>query len=327
MVVGQADPRDQDRLVGVADTGRALRRVEVEAVVQVAVGAVGREGQRVVVHRADQVHVVVGALAPAGQQRVLRREDQHVAAGDVHDVGALPHAAERLIAGHLQFAREPPALQRLFGFVHQHAPALVQALRADEDVEALLLLVPHHLRVALVLAVVVARAEQRLIQLHGPVVRAQQRRAGVGRAGPVLVAVVAGVVEDEVVADGDGAAGVRAAVVVVAVGRQADAGVLPVHEVRAGDMVPVLQAVHRAPRAPLVAQVPGALVQREAVGVAGQPGDGLHVVCLPVDGLLDPVVEIADVLRPLEHPIALLAGPFLHVRSPLSVGVMVLILS
>ena len=261
---------------------------------------------------------MVGALAPAGELRVLGGEDEHVPAGDVHDVGALPHAAEGLVAGHLQFPGEGPAGEGLLRLIHQHAAPLVQRLRAQQDVELLLLFVPHHLRVPLVLAVVVPGAEQRRVQLLRAVVLAQHGGAGVGGAGPVLVPVVAGVEEDQVLPPGDGAAGVGAAVVVIPIRRQADAGVGPVHQVRAGHMIPVLQPVHRAPGTPLVAQVPGALVQREAVGVAGQPGDGLHVPGLPVGRGLGPFVEVPDVLRPLEHAIPLLAGPFLHVRPPLS---------
>ena len=278
----------------------------------VAVGALRGEGQRVVIHAAHQVYVMVGALAPPGQLCVLGREDQHVPAADVHDVGALPHAAEGLVAGHLQLARELPAGQRLFGRVHLHAAPLVQRLRADEYVIALLGFVVHHLRVALVLAVVVPGPEQRLVQLPGAVVLAQHRRAGVGGAGPVLVPVVAGVEEDQLLAVGDGAAGVGAPVVVEAVRRQADAGVAPVDQVGAGHMVPVLQSVYRAPGAPLVAQVPDSLVQRKAVGIAGQARHRLYMVQLPPGGFPDTVVKAADILRPFKHAIPLLPGPFPH---------------
>ena len=71
VVVGKADPSDQDRFVGIAYVGGALRRIEIKSEVQIAVTGFGCKCQRIVIHRADQVHIVVRALRPSGKLRVL----------------------------------------------------------------------------------------------------------------------------------------------------------------------------------------------------------------------------------------------------------------
>ena len=114
VVVGQAYPADEDGLIGVADVGGSLGCVEVEAVVEVAVAGLGCEGQGVIVHLADEVDVMVSALGAAGELGVLGGEDQDIAAADVDDVGAFPHAAEVLEADDVELAGEGPSGEEVF---------------------------------------------------------------------------------------------------------------------------------------------------------------------------------------------------------------------
>ena len=315
VVVGQAHPADDDGLVGVADIGRELGGIEVEPVVEVVVVALRREGQGVIVHGPDEVDVVVRAVPAARQRRVLRGEQKDVFSGDLLDAGAFPHAAEVLISGKVQLAGELPALEEFRGLVDEDRALLVKGLGADEDVVGLLLLDPEDLRVSLVLAVVVPGPEEGLVQFDRRTALIEFRGAGVGRADPVLVPVVAGVEEVQGVALGDGGAGVASLVVEVAVGAHADTGILPVDEVGAFGMVPVFEAVHGAPGRPLIEQVPDTVVVDESVRVAGQAGNGLDMVFLAIDAAEKGLVEPFDLIGTLQDAVPLFQCPFTHGRS------------
>ena len=313
MVIRKADPGNQNRLVRVPDVGRALGGVEVKAVVQIVIAAVGGKGQRVIVHFSQEIDIVIRAFGASRKFRVLRGEDQHVRPADVHNIGALPHAAEFLIAGDFQLSRERPAFQQLFGLVDQHRPALIHRLRADKDIILFLVRVPDNFRVPLMFLVVVAGAKEGPGKFLEFPVFIQHGGAGVGNAGPVLVAVVAGVVEIELPVYGDRGTGVRPPVVILAVGFQADALIAPVHEVRAGDVIPVFQTVDRAPRAPLIAQVPFSLMEGKAVRIAGQARYRLHMIRLPVDRGFDLLIQVPDFVGAFQFPVTLFPCPlFFH---------------
>ena len=315
MVVGQAHPADDDGLVGVADIGRELGGIKVEPVVEVVVVALRREGQGVIVHGPDEVDVVVRAVPAARQRRVLRGEQKDVFSGDLLDAGAFPHAAEVLISGDVQLAGELPALEEFRGLVDEDRALLVKGLGADEDVVGLLLLDPEDLRVSLVLAVVVPGPEEGLVQFDRRAVLVESGGAGVGRADPVLVPVVAGVEEVQGVALGDGGAGVASLVVEVAVGAHADTGILPVDEVGAFGMVPVFEAVHGAPGRPLIEQVPDTVVVDESVRVARQAGNGLDMIFLAIDAAEKGLVEPFDLIGTLQDAVPLFQCPFTHGHS------------
>ena len=159
-----------------------------------------------------------------------------------------------------------------------------------------------------------------LLKLFQLAVLGHFRGAGEGRADPVLVAMVACIEEVEVIALGKGRAGVAALVVVERVRAKADSLVLPGDEVRRGCMVPVLEAVHRAPGAPLEEEVPFAFVVGKAVGVAGEAGHRLDVVILAVYGCSDFVVQVPDFIGAFEDAVAFLQGPLSHVGPPFGWG-------
>ena len=211
---------------------------------------------------------MVGALGASGKFCILRRENQDVRAADVDDVGALPHASEVLEADDVELAGEGPSGEEFLGLIDQDGALLVQGLGADEDVIFVLFFVVDDLGIALMLAVVVAGSEKRLGELLGIAVLAQLGGAGIGRADPVLIAVIACVEEVEIVARADGASRVGSLVVIESVGAKADAGILPAHQIRRGHVIPVFQAVNSAPGAPLIEQVPGPLVAGESVRIA-----------------------------------------------------------
>ena len=312
VVVRESQPCDEDRLVRIRDIGRALSRIEIEPEIEVLVITLRREGQRVVVHAADEIDVVVGGVSAARQSRVLRGENENILAADIHDAGALPHPAEVLVAGNLQLAGEAPAGKKLLRLVDESGSLLVQSLGADEDVVFLLLGHIDDLRVALVLGVVVPRAEERLFELLELAVGVHLRGAGEGGADPVLVAVVAGVEEIEVVAEGERGAGMAALVVIEVAGRDADAGVVPAHKVRADRVIPVFQSVNGTPRCPLVIEVPLSFVIGKSVRVRGKTGHRLNVVGLAVTGFLNAFIEVRDLVRAYEHSVAFFESPLLH---------------
>ena len=320
MVVRQADPADQHSLVRIAHIGRALGCIEIEAEIQILVVRLRRKGQGVVIHMAQKVHVVVRALRSAGKLRVLRREDQEICPAQVHDIGALPHAAELFVARHLQFPCELPSLQKFSGFIDQHRAAEILGLGADKNEILLFLFIPDHLGIALVLGVIRPRAEQRLRKLLRHSVLPQHSSAGVGRPHPVLVPVIPRVEDIKVFSVGNGGAGVIAFVVIVPVRLQSDTGVCPVDQVFAGHVIPVLQSVYSAPGTPLVEEMPDPLVKGEPVGIAGKPRHRLNVIRLAVYGLRNPFMKLPDLLGALKHSVPFFSGPFLHCFSAPSFG-------
>ena len=211
---------------------------------------------------------MVGALGASGKFCILRREDQDVRAADVDDVGALPHASEVLEADDVELAGEGPSGEKFFRLIDQDGALLVQGLGADENVIFVLFFVIDDLGIALMLAVVIAGSEKGLGQLFGISVLSQLGGAGVRCADPVLIAVISGVEEVEIVSRADRAAGMRSLVVIDGVGAKADACVLPGHQIRGSHVIPVFQAVNSAPGAPLIEQVPGPLVAGESVRIA-----------------------------------------------------------
>jgi hypothetical protein len=81
-------------------------------------------------------------------------------------------------------------------------------------------------------------------------------------------------------------------------------------------MIPVLKAVHGAPGAPLVEEMPGTLVAGEAVGVTGKTCDGLYMVGLAIDGFADFVIKIGNFIGAVKHSVALFRCPLSHKADP-----------
>ena len=55
-----------------------------------------------------------------------------------------------------------------------------------------------------------------------------------------------------------------------------------IHEHASDDYIQNLQTVYRTPWTPLITQMPHAVVFRKAVGIAGEPRDGLNMPALPI---------------------------------------------
>ena len=153
------------------------------------------------------------------------------------------------------------------GLIDQDGAFFIKCLRTYENIVFVFLLIVDDLGIALVLAVVVAGAEQRLREFLGAAVFAELCRTGVGCTDPVLVAVVAGVEEIKVVAGADGAAGMASLIVIKGIGSEADALVLPADQVGTGHVIPVFEAVYSSPGTPLIEKVPGSIVTGESVRV------------------------------------------------------------
>jgi hypothetical protein len=77
-------------------------------------------------------------------------------------------------------------------------------------------------------------------------------------------------------------------------------------------MVPVFEAVHCTPGAPLIKQMPGSVVAGEAVGVTGESCDRLYVIGLAVIGFADFLIKIRNLIRAVQHSIALFRCPLSH---------------
>jgi hypothetical protein len=67
-------------------------------------------------------------------------------------------------------------------------------------------------------------------------------------------------------------------VVIISVRFKTNAGILPVHKILAGHMIPVFRAVDRSPGAPLIEKMPYALVISKSVRITGQTRNGLYMV-------------------------------------------------
>ena len=79
-------------------------------------------------------------------------------------------------------------------------------------------------------------------------------------------------------------------------------------------MIPVFQSVYRAPRAPLVEQMPDAVIKDEPVRIVQKPGDRLYVELLTVIGPHDAFIEILDLFRAFQYAVAFFPGPRFHTR-------------
>ena len=228
------------------------------------------------------------------------------------DRRALPHAAEVLKARNADLSLEFPAAVMVRRAVADDAALIFLILRADQDSVEMRLLEEEDLRVALVLCVVrVGTEERRRIFLCRSVI-VQLDEAGVGAPRPVRVAVIAGVVQIDFSVCRVSGAGVCALVVVDRIRPDADAGVLPVHEVPGNDMIPVLEAVDGTPRAPLVEEVPEIAVADEAVRVVEETGDRLNVKGLPPGRLRNAVMHITDFFGILQDTVAFFFCPGFH---------------
>ena len=167
-------------------------------------GAVGREGQALPVHVAQDIAVVVLALPPAGQGQVLGAQEEDIGPAQVLDRGALPHIAEILKARDLQFPLEGPAVLQVLGGIDQDAAPFVQGLGAYDHIVLVLVGQADDLGVPLVLGVGRIGAEQGEGVFFRPAVIAQPGQAGIGVPGPVRVPVVSRIIEVDLVPDGHG---------------------------------------------------------------------------------------------------------------------------
>ena len=279
---------------------------------------VRRKGERLPVHMSQKIAVVMHAVAASRQFQMLRTEDQNVVSADLFDRRTLPHIAEVLKSGHFQLSRKAPSLRGRFGCVDNYAALLLLRLRADDQIILPALLIKDDLRIALVLGVLRVRSEQRR-KLHRRAAILQLDKAGIGPACPVLVAMVARVIEIDGVLGRQRGTGIRALVVVFRVRTDAHPHVLPRHKVLRGGVIPVFQSVHGAPRTPLIEQVPQPVVKHESVGIVQKARDGLDVILLAVVRPDDAFVQFADLLFVFQHAIPFFPGPRPHDRIPFSV--------
>ena len=104
----------------------------------------------------------------------------------------------------MELAFKLPSLKKVLRGVRLGCSFSIQRLSTDENVVSLLLLIPDDLRVALVLREIVSRSEQRFLALDGLSVIPQPGCAGIGRARPVLIPVIARIEEIKVLAVGNG---------------------------------------------------------------------------------------------------------------------------
>ena len=154
------------------------------------------------------------------------------------------------------------------------------------------------------LAVIRTRSEQRLRQLDRFSVRADLRRAGIRRADPVLISVVACIEQIEIISVSNRGARVRSLVVEDPVRLQTDAFVRPVDEIFRRYMIPVLQSVDCSPRAPLIIQMPHALVIDKAVRITGQTCDRHNMIRLTIDRFENAAKEISYIFRAFKYAIS-----------------------
>jgi hypothetical protein len=77
-------------------------------------------------------------------------------------------------------------------------------------------------------------------------------------------------------------------------------------------MVPVFEAVHCTPGAPLIKQMPGSVVAGEAVRVTGKSCDGLYVIGLAISGFADLLIKIGNLIRTVQYSVALFRCPLSH---------------
>ncbi|MPM24322.1 hypothetical protein SDC9_70803 [bioreactor metagenome] len=97
---------------------------------------------------------------------------------------------------------------------------------------------------------------------------------------PFFRADIAGIHDVQLAVFDEGAAGIDAVAVVLGIRQQRDALILPLHEVGRSQMVPVLQAVDRAHREPLIEKMPFAVEISEAVRIVQKAGVRLDMVVL-----------------------------------------------
>ena len=314
--IRHSHPGDQDGLVGILQVVGAGGCIGIKSEVEYMELSVGREGEAVPVHMAQDIAVVVLALAAAGKSQVLRAQQKDIRAAQMLDGRAFPHVAEILESGNLQLALKGPSVLEVLGRIDQYTSALIQSLRADDHVVFFLPGDLDDLGIALVLGVTRMRAEKRQGVFLRPAVLAQTGQAGVGMPRPVRISVVAGIIEIDLVADGHCGTGVDTLVViaVLLIGQKADAEIAPGHQILGNDVIPVLESVHSAPGAPLIEKVPAVVVPDKSVGIIHQAGHRLIVEMLTVDGGGNLLVQLAQFLRILQITILFFLGPFSHIE-------------
>ena len=204
---------------------------------------------------------------------------------------------------------------QVLGRIDQRASPLVLGLGADDHVIDVTPRNADDLGISLVLRIVGIGAEQRKRIFLRPAVISQPCKTGVGVPRPVRIAMVARVVEVYFVIDGHGGTGIDAFVViaVLLVGQKTDAKVLPGHQILGDDVIPMLQAVDRAPGTPLIEKMPAVVVPHKPVRIVHQAGDCLIVKGLPVNRSADPVIQLLKFLRILQIAILLFFSPYSHV--------------
>ena len=310
--IRQSHPGDQHRLALILHIVGALRRVGIKPEIQHMEPALRRKGQRVPVHGADDVAVVISGIAAPREHQMLRAEHQNFLPADVLDARALPHIAKILEPRNLQLSEEMPAVQKVLRAVDQRTAVSVLRLRAENDVILSPLPVDDNLRIALVLRVVRMCAEQRQRILFRPAVVPELREAGIRMPRPVRIAVIPRIVQIDSIPDRHGGTGIGSPVVIRVSRHQADAQILPGDEILRYRVIPVLQPVHGAPRAPLIKQMPFIVMPDKPVRIVHQPGHRLQMKSLAIARLPRSAVQPPQLLRVLQHAILFLSCPLSH---------------
>ena len=289
-VLGHAHPANQNRAAVRRD--KALRRIKFETIIPAHEGIAVKHRRlnhaRALRHR-QVPRVVAHPVRPGLLANTLRTARHVLVAVQLDAVGALPHVAQFLGAGHgaLKFPCQPIARA-----IYQHHAHVLACASAQQHVQTAVLApdlgIAH---VAAAVVGIVAVAEKDLLGPHVKAIgRLDQDLVGLATLVDKVVVArlldVAGVVKAQQVAavrgrtgHHQGAARVRAVCVVGAVLGNRRAVVLPVDQVTAGVVAPDARRVGLRPGgAPLVEHVVEAAKVAQAVGVVQPAGGGRHQV-------------------------------------------------
>ena len=129
---------------------------------------------------------------------------------------------------------------------------------------------------------------------------------------------IPGIIQINLIPDGHGGTGVYSLIIIALflVRKQTDSQVLPGHQILGHDMIPMLQAVNRAPGTPLIEQMPAVVKPHEAVGVVHESGHRLIMKCLAVTGASDPVIQSHQLLGILQVSVFFFSCPFFQTPCP-----------
>ena len=274
--IGHAHPANLDAACAVR---KALGGVVVKAEVRVAEFAQGAGPAPITVHREVPAAVDVLALDALG------RHGQEPLAVQFKQVGALPHKAESLRRG--QGVDAGPV--ELVGALPDEDLALIPH-RAGPQHHVIAAVIGKHFGVAHMAGQaggVVFVVKQALLGVQVDAVPAGSQADVMPTALLDVVVItgvldVAGVVEVHRAALDQGGAGVDTVAVEGLVRVEHDGLTLPVHQVAAGDVAPVLNTAGHIKGAVLVEHVVGIADLAQAVGVVEPAHRGLHMEVLAV---------------------------------------------